>query len=52
MDASERGRLMNRLADLMERDHTYLAVISYYISVIQVPICRVSKHWIMENHIR
>ena len=26
MDASERGKLMNKLADLMERDAIYLAV--------------------------
>ena len=26
MDASYRGRLLNKLADLMERDHQYLAV--------------------------
>ena len=26
MDASERGRLLNRLADLIERDTAYLAV--------------------------
>lgn len=26
MDASERGVLLNRLADLLERDQTYLAV--------------------------
>lgn len=26
MDASQRGVLLNRLADLMERDRTYLAV--------------------------
>ena len=26
MDASERGRLLHRLADLIERDQTYLAV--------------------------
>ncbi len=26
MDASERGRLLYRLADLMERDRNYLAV--------------------------
>lgn len=26
MDASERGRLLYRLADLIERDRTYLAV--------------------------
>ncbi len=26
MDASERGRLINKLADLMERDLTYIAV--------------------------
>ena len=25
MDASERGRLLNKLADLMERDQVYLA---------------------------
>jgi Aldehyde dehydrogenase family len=30
MDASERGNLLNRLADLMERDRVYLAV-SYWI---------------------
>ncbi|KAF6080408.1 aldehyde dehydrogenase 2 family member [Phyllostomus discolor] len=28
MDASERGRLLNRLADLIERDRSYLAVSS------------------------
>lgn len=28
MDASNRGRLLNRLADLIERDRTYLAVSS------------------------
>lgn len=27
MDASERGRLLNRFADLIERDATYIAVI-------------------------
>lgn len=27
MDASQRGVLLNRLADLIERDRTYLAVI-------------------------
>lgn len=27
MDASERGRLLNKLADLIERDRVYLAVI-------------------------
>ena len=26
MDASERGNLLNRLADLLERDRAYLAV--------------------------
>lgn len=26
MNASDRGRLLNRLADLIERDHAYLAV--------------------------
>lgn len=26
MDASERGNLLHKLADLMERDRTYLAV--------------------------
>lgn len=26
MDASERGKLLNRLADLLERDQAYLAV--------------------------
>lgn len=28
MNASDRGRLLNRLADLIERDRTYLAVSS------------------------
>ena len=28
MDAYERGRLLNKLADLIERDRVYLAVIS------------------------
>lgn len=26
MDASERGNLLNKLADLMERDRVYIAV--------------------------
>ena len=34
MDASDRGRIMNRLADLMERDQGYLAVSSYYIFML------------------
>lgn len=29
MDASERGQLLNRLADLIERDRAYLAVSSH-----------------------
>jgi len=28
MDASDRGRLLNKLADLIERDQAYLAVSS------------------------
>lgn len=31
MDASERGRLLHRLADLMERDRAYLAVRDVFI---------------------
>ena len=34
MDASDRGRIMNRLADLMERDQGYLAVSSYHIFML------------------
>lgn len=33
MDASDRGRLLNRLADLIERDRTYLAVSSQSASL-------------------
>lgn len=29
-DASQRGRLLNKLADLIERDHAYLAVSIYW----------------------
>ena len=32
MDASDRGRLLNRLADLIERDIEYLAV-SWYLTL-------------------
>lgn len=35
MDASERGRLLYKLADLIERDATYLAV-SNKVSVIKL----------------
>lgn len=31
MDASDRGVLINRLADLMERDRVYLAVICNFL---------------------
>ena len=31
MDATERGRLLYKLADLMERDRTYLAVSNLFI---------------------
>ena len=34
MDASDRGRIMNRLADLMERDQGYLAVSSYHMFML------------------
>lgn len=30
MDASDRGRLLNKLADLIERDQAYLAVSSAF----------------------
>uniref|UniRef100_A0A8C6DUB9 aldehyde dehydrogenase (NAD(+)) n=1 Tax=Moschus moschiferus TaxID=68415 RepID=A0A8C6DUB9_MOSMO len=50
MDASERGRLLNRLADLIERDRTYLAaletldngkpyIISYLVDLDMVLKC-------------
>ena len=29
LDASKRGRLLNKLADLIDRDRTYLAVCSF-----------------------
>lgn len=38
MDASERGRLINRLADLIERDRTYLAVSEYFCLSVDVDI--------------
>lgn len=34
MDASDRGVLLNRLADLMERDRIYLSVINLFLSQI------------------
>lgn len=37
MDASERGRLLSKLADLVERDSVYLAV-SYHICWINSKI--------------
>jgi hypothetical protein len=55
MNASSRGNLLNRLADLMERDRVYLAV-SYldisllWINQIQINFsARVWKPWTMEN---
>lgn len=33
MDASQRGILLHKLADLIERDRTYLAVKYYYRSI-------------------
>lgn len=38
MDASDRGVLINRLADLMERDRIYLSVKHHYLLV------RISNH--------
>ena len=35
MDASQRGVLLNRLADLMERDRVYLAVSFSVIKITQ-----------------
>ena len=31
MDASERGKLINKLADLLERDVKYIAVIPHFL---------------------
>jgi len=33
MDASVRGRMLNKFADLIERDQDYLAVSSEYIKL-------------------
>ncbi|XP_045152648.1 aldehyde dehydrogenase, mitochondrial [Echinops telfairi] len=62
MDASERGRLLNRLADLIERDRTYLAaletldngkpyVISYLVDLDMVIKClRYYAGWADKYH--
>nr|XP_042089996.1 aldehyde dehydrogenase, mitochondrial isoform X2 [Ovis aries] len=62
MDASERGRLLNRLADLIERDRTYLAaletldngkpyVISYLVDLDMVLKClRYYAGWADKYH--
>lgn len=37
MDASERGRLLSKLADLVERDRAYLAVSGpQHVSLVQI----------------
>lgn len=36
MDASDRGVLINRLADLLERDRVYLAVIIRFIAYAKI----------------
>lgn len=48
MDASDRGVLINRLADLMERDRVYLAVIYYDFSNTFVAVfkCRIENSWL------
>lgn len=33
MDASDRGLLLNKLADAIERDSAYLAVSNYYVTL-------------------
>jgi hypothetical protein len=38
MDPSERGRLLYKLADLMERDRVYIAV-SFSVSIQKVRRC-------------
>ena len=43
MDASGRGRLLNRLADLMERDKEYLAV-SLYHDILWLHVIK-SRHY-------
>uniref|UniRef100_A0AAA9RWW9 aldehyde dehydrogenase (NAD(+)) n=1 Tax=Bos taurus TaxID=9913 RepID=A0AAA9RWW9_BOVIN len=62
MDASERGRLLNRLADLIERDRTYLAaletldngkpyIISYLVDLDMVLKClRYYAGWADKYH--
>lgn len=63
MDASERGALLYKLADLIERDRTYLAVQRifsfkiFYYKTLKPTIstficCRVLKRSIMVNHFR
>lgn len=37
MDASARGNLLNRLADLMERDRVYLAVLTSKTCLLVCP---------------
>ena len=52
MDASHRGRLINKLADLMERDAVYLAV-KYYFCILKSSkygsFFSLLKLWIMAN---
>lgn len=40
MDASARGVLINRLADLIERDHVYIAVIP--LPILEHLLCATS----------
>ena len=46
MNASDRGRLLNRLADLIERDHAYLAVSSL---LSNKKYCKVNSHLIQSG---
>jgi len=43
MDASQRGVLMNRLADLIERDRHYLAVSFMWRQSIKILICELKN---------
>jgi len=51
MDASGRGRLLHRLADLIERDRLYLAVsIKYQVAMFfYYMVCFLLKYFIYHN---
>ena len=55
MDASDRGMLLHRLADLIERDANYLAVSNLLLSDLVINdycnfcMCSLLKPWTMAN---